>query len=368
MPASIFQQANRTLGAKSWSTPLNHTTLESHRPLVPDKIPEGPPTDLVRTSSRGVFEAFSGAIVSTIEEFLRLVPTVIPRSTASCTEECFTRFLLAADAFSSQCSVAFATIVCRSSDRLEIRESKEALVARLVRVRCFEPLDSVLVDYVRILEQLGTNLGKLATQLSESRIRDSLNDGEYARARRGWKARGKTFLVQDLKASALLKMLEYLKRTEFLAQELLDYGALKLFGGEVDFVAQKTCLKFTKERIQDKLKEAVAIVKGLGLVKRRIWEEEHEAETAAIEAVEAAVLSSAQKHVRKKWLMSSLLCVAVCGLPVWFISREDTANIDVLARDFLTMCAVVVFSYWGIAKLASGTVGSKLRMRHSHLS
>jgi hypothetical protein len=292
------------------------------------------------------FGAISGITLSTCDKFLQAFQSSMTGSPPSITNDFLAGFLLSADSFSSQCCEKFAAMLRQSSTQPEVRETTEPILTRLIRNRCFEALDSTLLDYTRIVEQSGISLKPKLGQLADSRLRDAARD--TAGLMGGPDGPQKTLLPQEGKAAALVKILEYLRGLDNLPHELLDYGAIKLFGGDVDYLQQNGFLQNMRDGIHERLNACISTVESLDLVKQKLWEEQRAAETAAIKA---AVMSSVQSSSTKKGALGAFAFGVLCTGPVWFAATTGAHNTYVVGGAVVSGVAAIVFVFVGIARL-----------------
>lgn len=280
------------------------------------------------------------------EKFLQGFQNTVGGAQVSITEELLTNFLQNADAFASQCCEKLASMLRQSSSQPEVRETTEPVLSRLVRNRCFESLDLILLDYVRLLQQFGVDLKLKAGQLADSRLREAAKEITPANP-----AAGPKILTQEGKARALVRMRDYLRGVDQLPQELLDYGAIKLFGGDVDYVLQKRYQQNIKEGIQERLGACLGVLESFDVLKQKMWEEQRAAETAAITA---AAMASVQGSVKRKGGFGSLIIGLACTGPVWFISTTGAKSPYLVGAAVLSGIVAIVFLYLGICRLAKG--------------
>jgi hypothetical protein len=297
------------------------------------------------------YGTMAGIITSALEKFLgwfQVSMKMIMQSGAapSLSHEFQTQFLAEADNFSSLCCREFATMIKNSSSQPEVRDTSEPVLARLIRNRCFEALDTSLLEYVEILERSHINLGQIREKLGDSKVRDSL--ARKASNNQGTSDADGASLVQKRKMTAVLKILEYLEQFEKLAEELLDYGAHKLFGAEADFSMQKSFLFSIQDNIQAKYQGAMTALEGFEEVKRKRWEDQRTAETAA---VKEAALTSMLYASNKKSSLGYMIAGGVCALLVWVASSSGITHPYVLIATGLVAVVGVFFFFKGIANL-----------------
>lgn len=312
-------------------------------------MPEPSPAPSTKCSPQAGFGAIAGITVSTTEKFLQGFQNTVGGAQVSITEELLTNFLQNADAFASQCCEKLASMLRQSSSQPEVRETTEPVLSRLVRNRCFESLDLILLDYVRLLQQFGVDLKQKASQLADSRLREAAKEVTPSNPAAG--TAGPKILTQEGKARALVRMRDYLRGVDQLPQELLDYGAIKLFGGDVDYVLQKRYQQNIKEGIQERLGACLGVLASFDVLKQKMWEEQRAAETAAITA---AAMVSVQSNVKRKGGFGSLIIGIACTGPAWFISATGARSPSLIAAAVLSGIVAIVFLYLGICRLAKG--------------
>ena len=303
------------------------------------------PTD---ASAKQGLEVIAGMIGSTIERFLESFRTTTPMAPSSFTQEFFVHFLFTADAFANDCSAECAKLICRASVRSDLRAGKESLVARLVRSRCFEYLDAALIDYVKALDHLGYRPQALLPKLTGPRIRELLKEGGPESSTGRVEGVGKRAAPQLLKTAALMQIAEYLQRLRSLLPQLLDYGAAKLFSGELDLVEHRKSLQTVHEKVLKQIEEARAFVEGIGLVRQKRLEEVQASDNSAMDwALVVATEEHANNEGGAKWIMIGLGFL----VPPAILMRD--------AGHSVALTAIVVFS--GLAGISLGLFGlSKL--------
>jgi hypothetical protein len=297
------------------------------------------------------YGTMAGLVTSAFEKFLGWFQVSIKMSVQSgaapsLSHEFQTQFLAEADNFSSLCCREFAAMIKSSSSQPEVRDTSEPVLARLIRNRCFEAVDTTLLEYIEILERSHINLGAVKDKLGDSKIRDSLSRKPSSSPDAG--DTDGSSLGQRRKTTAVLKILEYLEQFERLAEELLDYGALKLFGAEADFGMQKSFLMSVQDNIQGKYQGAMTALESFEEVKKKRWEDQRAAETAA---VKEAALTSMMYAKTKKSSLGYLISGGVCALLVWLASTSGITHPYLLIGTGLVAVVGVFFFFKGVANL-----------------
>lgn len=138
------------------------------------------------------------------------------------------------------------------------------------------------------------------------------------------------------------------RQIEDACQQLLDYGAAKLFGADADFEEQKRHQESIQDALRSKIGAAVALLEGFEEIKRKLWEEQRAAETATIKAV---ALSAFQKTTKRKsgaaWLVAGLVCL----VPVGFAASFRLTNPYVIGTTTLIAGVGIVLIFRGLIKL-----------------
>ncbi|MBM3831720.1 MAG: hypothetical protein FJ403_00290 [Verrucomicrobia bacterium] len=253
-------------------------------------------TSLGKASPHMGYGSMAGIIIAASERFLgwfqmSIQSSVAKGASASLPDDFLSQFLVEADAFATSCCRELATMLRETSTQAELRETSEPVLAKLIRNRCLDALDSILVGYVEVLMELRINLGGVQERLGDSRVRDALahpapvnlDQGEQrtASARRG-------------RTGAVLKILEYIDAFDSLPRELLDYGGVKLFGAEADFNMQKDFVLSIQDGIQPKYQAALGSLEGFEEIKKKRWEDQRSAESAVVKEAAMNALMAGQ--------------------------------------------------------------------------
>ncbi len=312
-----------------------------------------PPTSSPPTSSpptkctpQAGFGAIAGLTVSLTQKFLTVAHTSLSAAGTTINEELLVGFLVNADVFASQCSEKLAALLRQNSSQPEVRETTEPVLGRLVRNRCFENLDLILIDYLAVLQQGGIDLSQRAGQLGDSRVRDTARQMMApgpAPAKDTLK-----ILNAEKKGAALVKIRDYLNALEQLSHELLDYGAIKLFGGDVDFVLQKRYLQNIKEGIDEKYNLCMATVESFDVLKQKMWEDQRAAETAAITA---AAMAGATSNVKRKGGAGALFIGLACIAPIGIIFTLGVKEPYAIGGAVLSGVLAIIFVFIGINRM-----------------
>lgn len=148
-----------------------------------------------------------------------------------------------------------------------------------------------------------------------------------------------------------MKILDYLNAFPGLVQEFLDYGASKLFGGDVDFSMQERFLRTILDGAREKMMSATTLLEGLEQVKQRKWEQERSAESATIRAV---AMMASQSEVKRKSGVSSLVICLICLAPIWPLFQLGFVNRYVIGVVAVLALAGVIFLFRAIIRLTKG--------------
>jgi len=233
------------------------------------------------------------------------------------------RFAQYADAFTVSCCDRFAGFLKEMSIHGEVRGTSEAVLAKLVRNRCFESLDGLLSEYLDLLRTAKIDISSVVRQLVDSRVRDLFSMPGAALGAGGEGEQRKLLLPQAARAAALVKILDYLNAFPGLVQEFLDYGTSKLFGGDVDFSMQERFLRTVLDGAHEKMMSLTVLLEGLEQVKQRKWEQQRATESATIKAV---AMMAGQSQVKRKTGVSSLVICGVCLAPIWPLFQLGLVN------------------------------------------
>lgn len=280
----------------------------------------------------------AGIVISSFDKFFKLFLSSMKGVNESVTTEMLTAFLLEADRFSNDCCSRLGGLIREVSNQPDVRETSEAVLIRIIRNRCFEPLDIILENYVEYLSQVQPNLKSVIDQLGDSRLRDvlkSLPNGQPLVQKR-YK------LPVAAKTAALLKMLDYLKSMQQLPSELMDYGSMRLFGAEADYEMVKRYLSNVEAAISELLGSATTLIEEQESVKRRRWEEQSASESAAINAV---AMVSSMRYQKRKSGVGALLLGLLFTAPIWYISTTGTKNLYVGVTAGVCGLAAIFFFY-----------------------
>lgn len=261
------------------------------------------------------------------------------------------RFAQFADGFTVACCDRFASFLKEASTHGEVRATSEAVLARLVRNRCFENMDVLLSDYLDLLRTAKIDITAVVRQLANSRVRDVFSALGADLGVPGENEQRKLLLPQAARAAALVKILDYLGAFPSLVQEFLDYGASKLFGGDVDFSMQERFLRTIQDGVHEKMITTTSLLGAMELVKQRKWERQRAAESATIKAV---AMMASQSHVKRKTGMSSLVFCVVCLAPIWPLFQLGITNRYIIGLAVLLCLGAIIFLFRGIIHLTKG--------------
>lgn len=232
--------------------------------------------------------------------------------------EVLVSFLTLADRFSNDCCERCAAMLREMSSKLDVRETSEGMLTRLIRNRCFETLDTVLEGYIAFLAQMNLDLTQTLSTLTDSRLRDLAR--QYGS---NWVMQTRYKLPTAAKAAALLKILEYLQALDQLPYDLFDYGTSKL-SSEADFDLPHSYLTTIRAALHEKMSAAVGLIEGMEMVRQRKWDQQRAAEDATLYAITS--IASFKKE-KAKGGAGALLLGALCSAPIWWISTLKEQNL-----------------------------------------
>ena len=296
------------------------------------------------------FGSMAGIMTSESDKFLQAFLSGARTLDAKNIQDDFlTRFVQHADNFTVSCCERFAAFLKEFSMQGDVRATSEAVLSRLVRNRCFEAMDVLLSDYLDLLKRANINISQPVGQLAESRVRDCFSLPGAADSSQD--EQRKLLAPQAARAAALVKILDYFAAFGPLAREFLDYGASKLFGGDVDFTLQERFLRTITDAVQEKLRNAVGTLEGLDLVKQRKWDQQRAAESATIRAV---AMMAGQSQVKRKSGMSSIVIAVFCLPPIWLVFQLGAVNRYTIGAAIVFGLVAILFFFRGIIHLTKG--------------
>jgi hypothetical protein len=270
----------------------------------------------------------------------------------SITDQGLRQFFLAAESLAQKCSQSMAALLHEHSNQREIRETSEPVLVRLVRNRCFEGADNLLIEFARMFLALGIDLRSIHGQLGDSRLRDEvaimagLKGGSDESAAEI--AMAKRMGSQKARDHAAMRLLDYMNALENLPREILDYGSTKVFGGEPDYSLQTGYLMNITDALRDKSAEALSLVENLDAIKQRRWDEQRAADLFAIkEAARASLLKSEDRRTG----FGSLAIGIVCGLLDWGVFAIGINNQYVIISAIVVGAVGIFFLYRGLMQL-----------------
>ena len=306
-----------------------------------------------KISTQEGYGKICGTFISTCDKFLGRLQTSIEAlgpagSPPSLTDEFLTQFLVESDSFSSACCRELATMIRASSTQPEVRDTSEPVLAKLIRNRCFDRIDSVLLNYLNLLERLNINLSPVRPRLGDSKIRDILSLPASGSQPSSGGAGEKLAVGAKGKSAAILKVLEYLEELDKLPHDLLDYGALKLFPAEADFRLESEFVLKAQDGIQVTYQGVLSALDRFEEVKRKRWEDQRTAETAHVK--EAAMNSLLNTNATKTGY-GSLVVGGVCAVLVWVAFSSGIVHKYVMIGEGVVALTGVIFFFRGIASL-----------------
>lgn len=292
----------------------------------------------------GVYTAAAEAFyVSILQSAKSLKPGAI-------SDQFLRHFLTAADTFCSTASQSLATVLKEFSMQREVREAQEPVLARLVRNRCFERLDALLIDYAQLLIAMGLDIRSAHAQLAESRVRDDLG------ALLGLKGAGvpvpaeggKRMSPLKAKESAAMRVLDFLVALDGSPREVLDYVSSKAFTGDPDFAQQSGFVLNITESLREQRDEVVGLVENFEIIKQKKWDEQRAAEFALIRE---AARNSLMKTADRRTGFGSLAIGLFCGLLDWGAFALGVNNQYVIIAAIVVGAVGIFFLYRGIMQL-----------------
>ena len=302
-----------------------------------------------RVTPQIAFGSIAGILTAESEKFLQtFLNSARTAKPDSIPDDLLLRFLPSADSFTVSCCDRLSGFLREVSTQGEVRGTTESVLARLARNRCFEAMDMMLAEYLDLLKQAGFDVTQTVKVLADSRVRDlSVTSGQME-IPGGEQEKRKLQGAHSARALALLKIHDYFGAVGSLPHDFLDYGASKLFGGDVDFTMQQRFLRTIADSMHEKLSNAKALVESFDAVKQRKWEQQRAVETATIKAV--AMIAS-QTQTKRKTGFSSLVIAAFCAAPIWFLFNLGAANRYLIGLAAAFGIAALVFLFRGIIHL-----------------
>lgn len=262
------------------------------------------------------FGSLAGAVVGAMESFFRSFRFAVKGIDQAVTPEILLNLLVVADQFSNDASDRLSGVIREHSPDSGLRDSSDGTLARLVRARCFETLDTLLIQYVDTLSAMEIDLKPMLNRLGKSVVREYVEDLCAGTASKRFRLPGSG------KAVALVGFSNYLQELARLPHSLLDYGGAKLFSANVDVEMQGRYLRTIEASVHESLQATVGLIEGLEMVKTKRWEQESARESATIGAV-AAIASMKQDTQKTSWgyLLAGLALSAPLG---WVVATQST--------------------------------------------
>lgn len=288
-------------------------------------------------------ETLASEIIKSVDTFLKSFRSTMSASVGDLSSTLLLSFLTAADRLNHNCSQRLAWVLLEHSAQPDVRAASEGNLLRLVRSRCFEPMDIILENYVAFLAQLHVDLRSTVNSLTDSRLRNALLGIELPSI----EAVKKFKLPKAAREAALFKMLEYVKHVESLPDVLLDYGLRKLAGHDGDPDQQERLARLLHSALDDPFRNALSILENHAVIKRKRWEEDYMSENAVISAVATAASCRVDK---RKSGVGSLLLAALFAAPAWYLWSFASTNLYLGAA--AGICALAAFGcgLWAIFK------------------
>lgn len=274
------------------------------------------------------YGSMAGILIGESQKFLQTILAAgNSAGTTAISTDFLVKFLASADDFSTQCSQKLASLLKESSALAEIRETPDAVLARLVRSRAFESVDNILIQFVAEAKAAGLGSNLNLGNLAESRVREAglgeATNGSLDETEK--KPRSST--PQNAKTNALVQAFCYTSALEGLAHDFLDYGGGRLLGNEADFNMMNQFIQNVRDSIDPNMSEMLAYMDGFEAVRKKKWEDMRAAES---EAIRSGVLQATQTTALKTGGFVSLLFAGLCGAPIWFVLTNGISNQYVL--------------------------------------
>ena len=285
----------------------------------------------------------AGILISESERFLDGVVSFLRLRADSAANQDLVAFLTQADSFCSTCCLRIAAELKESSALADIRETSEPVLARLVRNRCFDTLDSTLGSYVDALRSLNVEVKSVVNQLSDSKVKDLLAGGASSASAA---SEGVRRLAQLNKGTALLCIWDYLRLLTTLPAEVMDYGSAKTFGPDADYQMQKGYIQNVLDSLQPKMAVALNTIEGFEAVREKKWAQSRAEEDAAIKGV---AFAATRQISRRKSSTSSLLIGIVCLAPLIAVATLGLDSPQMLVGGIVVALVGVIFLFRALA-------------------
>ena len=262
-----------------------------------------------------------GILISESERCLDSVVAFLRFGAKSPANQDLVSFLTQADSFAGACGLRIAAELRTMSTQAEVRETAEPVLARLVRNRCFDRLDTALGAYLNALKQLNVELKPALAQMADSKLKELASATEAVAASGNGEAQRKASLAEVSRGPALLAIWNYLRQFDSVAREVVDYSSLKTFGPDADYQLQKAYVQNVGDAIHEKLTTALSVIEEFDAVRERKWAQIRAEEDATIKGVALAATrqanrgkSSAGSLVIGVVLLAPLLVIATSGI------------------------------------------------------
>lgn len=309
-------------------------------------------TPEAKTNPSVGYGSMAGILIGESQKFLQTILAAgNSAGTTGISTDFLLKFLASADDFSTQCSQKLASLLKESSSLAEIRETPDAVLARLVRSRAFESVDSILIQFVTEAKAAGLGSNLNLGNLAESRVREAgLGEAMNASSDETEK-KPRSSTPQIAKTNALVHAFCYTSGLEVLAHDFLDYGGGRLLGNEADFNMMNQFIQNVRDSIYPNLSETLAYMEGFEAVRKKKWDDMRAAES---EAIRSGVLQATQTSSLKTGGFVSLLFAGLCGIPIWIVLTNGISNQYVLGVTAAFALIGVVLFFRGIIRLTNG--------------
>jgi hypothetical protein len=271
------------------------------------------------TIQLGEIEAELAAVITkTTQHFLKKVHTNVVAVQENISPEFLVNFIEIADRFSHSTSQNVAWILLQHSKVDEVRRMSEGALIGLIRGRCFESLDSILLNNLNLLAQQKVDIRGLVKSLSDSRLRTAFADVKLGAHP------SPISLPTKIRESSLVQIVEYLRRTDMLVEMLIEYALTRLDTAAVTEWIQTSFSKSVCSAVHEPLIKATGAIEGLSIMKRRAWEKDYTSESRILnEITQSAAYPAHKRHSVMETFMLGLLF----AVPAWLIVQTGTTSL-----------------------------------------
>lgn len=292
-----------------------------------------------------VYEAMSGAVISSLKEFLQAFQST-PESTyvlkLMTREDFFPKFHRLANKLAEDCCSKLVAIIRSSSRVANVRVAPPAELARRIRARAFQLLDEILAHYAgaaKRIEVIFRNLRKIRDALEQAaaaassgkRMGEASQAGSAGATVESWATEAELGRQEasllHAQAQAFTCMAQYLKHLNDLPGELLSYACDKCYAGEVNYPLEMEQVSRIQAEIRGSLANAMETLARVSTAAKQELEQEQASHLANVQLLEAhqaldqiceakieAKLKAEQRF--RKGVAIALVCLLVFA--VWF--------------------------------------------------